>query len=112
MTSKIKRKKEYTSILDRFQRDETFHESQLARGWTEGWYRYLDSFVKIDISHHASPEKRARHNELNHLRYASDNLGPMKARPDYHMATRALTSINKEAEQKPQIASKSLKNSR
>ena len=92
MTSKIKRKKECTSILDRFQRDETFHERQLARGWTEGLYNYLDSFVKIDISHHASPEQRARHNELNHLRYASDNLGPMNARPDYHMATLALIS--------------------
>ena len=109
MMSKIKRKKAYTSILDRFQRDETFHESHLAHGWTEAWCKYLDRIANIDISHQASSEQRARYPELYHFRYASDNLGPMKARSDYYMATRAIESMNNEAGQKPQITSKTSK---
>ena len=79
MRSKIKRKKEFTSILDRFQRDEIFRESQLVHGWTEAWCKYLDYFANIDVPHQASSEQRTRFTELYHFRYASDNLGPMKA---------------------------------
>ena len=107
MMRMIMRKEKYTSILDRFQRDETFHENQKAHGWTGAWCKHLDYVVNIDISHNGSPEQRARCTGLYHFRYASDNLGPTKARPDYHIATRAIISMNKEAGQKPQTTSKS-----
>ena len=62
--SKIKRKENFSSILDRFQRDETFHESQLAHGWTETWCKYLDCLVTVDKSHQPSQEQRARYKDL------------------------------------------------
>ena len=90
---KIKKKNIENSILDRFQRDETFNESQLAHGWTE----------TFDISHQVSPEQRARYKDLYHLRYDPESLesGPMKDRPDYYKVTRAVISMNKEAGQNP-----------
>ena len=56
MTSKIKRRKEHTSILDRFQRHRIFRASRLVHGWTEVWCKYLDYIANIDITHQASPE--------------------------------------------------------
>ena len=32
----------YTSILDRWQKDEVYRASQLVHGWTDEWVKYLD----------------------------------------------------------------------
>ena len=105
MTYKIKRKEKYTSILDRLQRDEVFHESQLVHGWTEAWCKYLDFTVNIDISHHAPPEQRSRHKEFKNFRYDSEefNRKTMKSHPDCLMDTSAIRSVNKEAGVEPQL---------
>ena len=81
LMSKIKRKEKDKSILDRFQRDATFYESQLAHGWTDAWCKYLYFFANIDISHQASPEQRNRYNELYHLRYDSENVNQGQWKP-------------------------------
>ena len=103
MMSKIKRNKKYSSFLDRFLRDETFHQSQFENGWTEAWCKYLDYIANIDISHQAPPEQRNRKIELYHFRYDSEKINKktMKARPDYQMATSAMRSVNHEAGVKP-----------
>ena len=50
----------YTSILDRWQNDEVYRESQLVHGWTEEWVKYFDYISKIDVSHDAPYRQRLR----------------------------------------------------
>ena len=50
----------YTSILDRWPKDEVCRASQLVHGWTEEWVKYLDYISKIDISHDAPYRQRLR----------------------------------------------------
>ena len=45
-----KNKRQYTSIWDRWQRDETYRESQLVHEWSDASVRYLDHTAKIDLS--------------------------------------------------------------
>ena len=95
----------YKTMIDGFQRDEIFRESQLAHGWTEEWCKYLDYLYTVDISHQASPEQRVRYKELYHLKYnpANEGKGPMKDRPDYRKAARAIMDMNMQAGQIPRI---------
>ena len=98
---KIHKKGIYTSILDRFQKDEVFHATQLQHNWTKEWCEYLDRIKTIDISHEASPEQVDRYASLYHFRYNPEHLerGPIQSRPDYQQTTRAVVSMNKEAGQ-------------
>ena len=41
-----KGKRQYASIWDRWQRDETDKESQLVHEWSDAWVRYLDHIAK------------------------------------------------------------------
>ena len=41
-----KGKRQYTSIWDRWQRDETSRESQLAINWSDAWVKYSDHIAK------------------------------------------------------------------
>ena len=41
-----KAKRQYTSIWDRWQRDETYRESQLVHEWSDAWVTYLDHIAK------------------------------------------------------------------
>ena len=99
---KINKNRIFTSILDRFQNDEVFHESQLQHNWT------LDYIGTIDITHNASPEQLGRYAGLYHFRCHPKYMekGPMKSRPDCHETTRAFVSMNKEASQNPRIISR------
>ena len=68
---KIKQKGIFTSIPDRFQIDEVFHESHLEHNWTEEWCKYLDYIRTIDITHNvcdAMLSQRARLRELDSVR--------------------------------------------
>ena len=96
---KIHKKGIYTSILDRFQNDEVFHESQLQHNWTKEWCEYLDYIRTIDISHKVSPEQLEGFATLYHFRYYPKQMerGPQKKKQDYHKTTRAIVSMNKEA---------------
>ena len=53
-----KGKREFTSIPDRWQNDETYRKSQLAIIWSDAWVRYLDHVAQIYISHEAPHEQR------------------------------------------------------
>ena len=63
-----KNKRQYTSIWDRWQRDETYRESQLVPEWSDAWVRCLDHIANIDISHTAPHFQRNRCNNLLYLR--------------------------------------------
>ena len=95
-------------ILDRFQKDEVFHASQMQHKWTKAWCEYLDYIRTIDITHNASPEQLERYAALYHFRYHPKYMekGPMESRPDNDETTRATVSMNKEAGQNPQIISR------
>ena len=88
---------------------ETFHESQLALGWTESWCKYLVYLVTVEESHQPSQEQRARYKVLHHFRKNTENLekGPTKDCPDYYKAMRAIISMNKEEGQNPRLMSHS-----
>ena len=53
-----KAKRQHTSILDRWQRDKNYKESQLVHEWSDAWVRFLDHVAKIDISHTAPHSQR------------------------------------------------------
>ena len=59
-----KGKREFTSIWDRWQNDETFRKSQLVHEWSDAWVRYLDHIAQIDISHTAPHSQREGYNNL------------------------------------------------
>ena len=86
-----KGKREFTSIWDRWQDDETYRKSQLAHDWSDAWVRYLDHIVQFDISHKAPHEQRGRHKNLFYLRSVDKNkqstLRPQ--RPGYQDAKKA-----------------------
>ena len=80
-----------TSILDRFQNDLSYKESQLVHGWC----KYLDYIRTTDISNNASRAQRERYEKMWRFKSASTNcqLGPMRIRSDYKEATERITSF-------------------
>ena len=92
-TSKGATKKDkYTSIWDRWQRDEVYRASQLADNSTDEWVKYLNFIAHFDISHDAPHWQRARYTNMIHVRSLDSNnqAGPLCKRPGYKEATRAL----------------------
>ena len=59
-----------TSILDRWQNDAVYRESQLVHGWTDEWVKYLDYISKIDISHDAPYRQRQGYESTVYMRGA------------------------------------------
>ena len=47
-------KHKYSLILDRWQNDETYRNSQEAIGWDEAYCTYLDYLNTVDISYKAA----------------------------------------------------------
>ena len=85
----------FTSILDRFQNDFSYIESQLVHGWNETWCKYLDYIRTIDISNNASRAHRERYGKMWRFKSSSTNcqLGPMRIRSDNKEATERITSF-------------------
>ena len=75
----------YTSLLDRWQNDEVYRESQLVHGWTEEWVKYFDCISKIDISHDAPYRQPLRCESTVYMRSVDSNIqaGPLCQRPDF-----------------------------
>ena len=69
----------YTSILDRWQNDEVYRESQLVHGLTEEWVKYLDCISKIDTSRDAPHQQRLRYESTVCMRGVDSNkqAGPL-----------------------------------
>ena len=82
----IVRDGEHSSILERFQKDLRYKESQLVHGWNETWCKYLDYIRTNDISHNASREQRGRYAKMWKLQNASANH-------HYKEATERITSF-------------------
>ena len=95
-----KNKRQYTSIWDRWQYDETYREFQLAIYWTDAWVRYLDHIAKIDISHTAPHLQRNRYNNLL-LRSVNEDeqAPPLPQRPRYQDAKKAMVDTDKQVRQ-------------
>ena len=98
---KISKNGTYSSFLDRFQKVEVFHASQLLYNWTKEWCEYLDYNRSIDIAHKVFPEQLERYATLYHFRYHPQQMekDPMKSCPDWHETKRAIVSRNKETGQ-------------
>ena len=60
LRSTKKGERNFTSIWDRWQNNETCRESQLAIDWSNAWVRYLDHIAQIDIS-----QKRRKNNDVD-----------------------------------------------
>ena len=89
---------EYTSILDRWQKDEVYRASQLAHGWTETWVKYLDYISNIDISVDAPHWQRQRYESTVYMRGADfdKQAGPLCQRPDHRSSSgNALVSLQR-----------------
>ena len=54
------KKRNYSSVLERWEGDETDRTSQLAINWTEFYCRYLDYITTLDTSHGARCGNSAR----------------------------------------------------
>ena len=59
-----KSKRQFSSIWDRRQRDETYREFQMVHEWSDACVRYLDHVAKSDISQKAPHSQRERYNNL------------------------------------------------
>ena len=77
--------RKYTSVWDRWHRDETYRESHLVHEWSGAWVRYFDHTATIDISHTAPHSQKGRYNYLLYLRSVNeDKQGlPLPQRPGY-----------------------------
>ena len=87
--------KKFTFTTDRWRNDERDRNSQIAAGWTEDYYRYLDSIATVNISFTATRSERSQC-ENNLTLGVSDQgpkPGPMKHRPDFSRAVRTLATI-------------------
>ena len=74
-------KKGKKSILQRWQEDEVYCESQAKHQWTESYCRYLDAISKIDIS--STYQQRLRYdNTIALIRHDHYKAGPLKERTD------------------------------
>ena len=96
-----KTKRQHTSIWDRWQKDETNMESQLAINWSDAWMRYLDHTAKIDISHTARHLQRKKYNNLLYVRSVDEDkqAPPLQQRPGYPDAKKALVDMHKQVRQ-------------
>ena len=88
---------EYTSFLDRWQKDEIYQASQLAHGWTETYVKYLDYISEIDISCNAPYRQQVRYNNTVYMRGVDSNrqARPLCQRPDYESSADALVSLQR-----------------
>ena len=78
----------YSSTLERWQKDEEERISQMAIIRTDVYCRYLDYLTRIDISHEAAYSQGSRHESTINVQSIDSNLQarPMKKR-DYQSAT-------------------------
>ena len=85
----------YNSLMDRWQNDEVYRESQLVHGWTDEWVKYLNYISKIAISHDAPHRQRQRYESTVCMRSVHSNkqAGPLCQRPDFQSAANALVSL-------------------
>ena len=91
----------FTSIRDRGQNDETHRESHLAIGWSDAWVRYLDHIAQIDTFHKAPQEQRNRYNHLIYLRSVDEERQAprLPTRPGYQEAKTALFEMQRQSRQ-------------
>ena len=84
------KKKQYSSITDRWQRGELCRSSQIASRRTEECGQYLDSPMSIDFSHAATRKGRARYGNNLLTALIGAKPGPMMKRADYPQAVNKL----------------------
>ena len=90
-------KRQYTSIWDRWQNDETYRESQLAINGSDAWTKK----AQIHISHVAPHLQRNRYYNLFYSRSVNEDkqASPPPQRPEYQDAKKALVDMHKKVRQ-------------
>ena len=77
----------FAGILDRFQRDPVYRESQEVHGWTEGLCKEIDEKVQENHTYKLTREELARHkSNWNIALNSSGSNAPLASRPDYRAA--------------------------
>ena len=90
---------QFSSILERFQKQDSCRESQGAIGWTEEKCRYLELALE-DKSYTATRRERQRYENNWKLRLnAQGAVLPMDKREDCLEAVIAIKSLRQQAEQ-------------
>ena len=88
----------YSSIFDRWRRDEVYRISQQATGCDETRCKYLDYLDKVDMSYNAAQHQRTRY--LHQIVFKSGDpdlqAGPMAKREDSKQTVQVLFSVRKE----------------
>ena len=91
----------YSSVLERFQNDDVYRNSQIAIGWTEEKWTYLDSLLLEDKSHTSTRRERIRYenNWALGMNGQGPTPGPTKQRTDYPQAVTKVKIMRQQAEQ-------------
>ena len=88
------------SILERFQKHDTYRESQHAVGWTEDTCRRLDQIAKEEKSYIATWSERQRYeNNWKLALNAQGSIAPMTEREDYFEAIKTIKDCATEDKQ-------------
>ena len=90
----------FCSILERFQKHDTYRESQHAVGWTEDTCRRLDQIAKEETSYIATWSERQRYeNNWELALNAQGSIAPMTEREDYFEAFQTIKDCRQKDEQ-------------
>ena len=94
------KKKQHSSITDRWHRDELCRNSEIAIGWTEEYCQYLDSFMSSVFSDTATRKERERYENNYTLGVNSQRPKPgqMKKRTDFPQAVNKVMFLRRQVE--------------
>ena len=95
--------KQFKSILERFQKQDSYLESHVAIGWTEEKCICQDQLAVEDKSFTDSRRERQRYENNWKLTLNGQELvSPMNKREDYFEAVKAINNLRQQAEQTKQ----------
>ena len=94
----VRRRGRHTSVLSRWQNDETYRASQLAIGWTETYVKYLDYISTVDIKYEACCRQRHRYESTLFMRSLDPHpqAGPLWKREDFQPSANAFVSFQRD----------------
>ena len=94
-------KKDYKSMLHRFQTQESCHNSQIHKGWSEEFCKHLDELAGEDRSYVATCWETAQYEKAwtMSLNSQGHTTAPIQSRVDLPQALANIRKMNKEADE-------------
>ena len=94
------KKDQFGSILERFYKQDSYRESQMAIGWTEEKCRCLDQLALEDKSCTATRRERTRYeNNWKLTTNAQGPVSPIDERDDYQAAVKTIKNLRQQVDQ-------------